>query len=68
VTVRAVMEEYDTQRRAFFNPETESGQYFPMPTKKRLRVECDIKQGIEEQDAAPAADAGWLKLAELVVD
>jgi hypothetical protein len=68
VQVRAVMEEYDTQRRAFFNPETESGQYFPTPTKKRLRVECDIKQGIEGQDAAPAADAGWLKLAELVVE
>jgi hypothetical protein len=68
VQVRAVMEEYDTQRRAFFNPETESGQYFPTPTKKRLRVECGIKQGIEGQDVAPAADAGWLKLAELVVE
>jgi hypothetical protein len=68
VQVRAVMEEYDTQRRAFFNPETESGQYFPTPTKRRLKVECAVKQGVEGQDVAPPADAGWLKLAELIVE
>jgi hypothetical protein len=68
VQVRAVMEEYDTQRRAFFNPETEGGQYFMTPTRKRLKVECFIKQGTEGQDVAPPADEGWLKLAELLVE
>ncbi|MDR2501349.1 MAG: hypothetical protein LBD37_09795, partial [Treponema sp.] len=68
VQVQAVFEEYDEQRRAFFNPETESGQYYLTPTKKRLAVKCEIKRGVEGQGAAPETDAGWLKLAEIIVD
>ncbi|GMO51984.1 MAG: hypothetical protein Pg6C_17150 [Treponemataceae bacterium] len=68
VQVQAAFEEYDEQRRAFFNPETESGQYYLTPTKKRLAVKCEIKRGVEGQGAAPETDAGWLKLAEIIVD
>jgi hypothetical protein len=67
VQVRAVLEECDEQRRAFFNPETESGQYFTTPTKKRLKIECVALPGVEGQETAPDAEADWLKLAEILV-
>lgn len=68
VQVQAVLEEYDEQRRAFFNSETESSQYYRTPTKKRLLIKCEIKRGAEGQEAAPETDAGWLKLAEILID
>jgi hypothetical protein len=67
VRLRAVLEEYDEQRRAFFNPETESGQYFSTPTKKRLKTECVVLPGTEGLETAPDAGDGWLKLAEILV-
>jgi hypothetical protein len=67
VQARAVLEEYDEQRRAFFNPETDSGQYFTTPTKKWLKIELAIVPGAEGREAAPDAEADWLKLAEILV-
>jgi hypothetical protein len=67
VQIRGVLEEYDNQRRAFYNPDTETGQYFDVNTKERLIVEYQVKQGVLGADIAPEADTGWLKLAEVVV-
>jgi hypothetical protein len=65
--IRAILEEYDEQRRAFFNPQTENGQYFNAPTKRRLKIECVVLNGVEGDEAAPDAEQGWLKLAEILV-
>jgi hypothetical protein len=68
VQVRAVFEEFDAQRRAFFNPETGAGEYFTVPTKMRLKTEYQVKQGTEGYHIAPDADVGWIKLAELFLE
>jgi hypothetical protein len=67
VQVRGFFEEYDNQRRAFYNPDTETGQFFDVNTKQRLIVQYQVKQGTVGVDAAPEADTGWLKLAEILV-
>jgi hypothetical protein len=67
VQARGVFEEYDNQRRAFYNPDTETGQFFNVYTKERLIIQYQVKQGVAGADAAPEADTGWLKLAEIIV-
>jgi hypothetical protein len=67
VQARGVFEAYDNQRRAFYNPDTETGQFFNVNTKERLIIQYQVKQGVTGADGAPEADTGWLKLAELVV-
>jgi hypothetical protein len=67
VQARGYFEEYDNQRRAFYNPDTEMGQFFEVNTKLKLVMQCQVKQGEEGVNAAPEADAGWIKLAEIVV-
>jgi hypothetical protein len=68
VQVRSVLEEFDEQRRAFFNPDLTVGQYYVVPTKQRLKIECQVKQGTEGQEIAPDADSGWIKLAEIYLE
>jgi len=68
VQVRAFYEEFDQQRRSFFDPDLTIGQYFVVPTKLRLKIEYQIKQGIEGQGVAPDADIGWIKLAEISLE
>jgi hypothetical protein len=65
--VRGIFEAYDTQRRAFYNPESETGQFYTVNTKERMIVEYQVKQGVVGQNGAPQADTGWLKLAEILV-
>jgi hypothetical protein len=67
VQARGFLEVYDTQRRAFFNPDTETGQFFNVNTKERLTIQYQVKKGSVGTDVAPEADTGWLKLAEIVV-
>jgi hypothetical protein len=67
VQARGVFEEYDNQRRAFYNPDTETGQFFDVNTKLRLVMQYQVKQGEAGVNTAPEADTGWLKLAEIVV-
>ena len=66
--VKSELEEYDEQRRSFFNDELSAGQYFVVPTKFRLKTVFQLKQGIEGQEVAPDADAGWVKLAEICLE
>lgn len=66
VQARGFLEEYDNQRRAFYNPDTETGQFYDINTKERLIIQYQVKTGIVGTGAAPEADTGWLKLAEVV--
>ena len=68
VQVRTVYQEFDEQRRAFFDPDLTIGQYFVVATKLRLKTEYQIKRGIEGQGVAPEADIGWIKLAEISLE
>jgi hypothetical protein len=66
--VKCEFEEYDKQRRSFYNPDLTVGQYFVVPTKIRLKTILEIKQGVEGQEIAPDADTGWVKLAEICLE
>jgi hypothetical protein len=65
--VRGIFETYDNQRRAFYVPDSEIGQFYNVNTKERLIVQYQVKQGVVGQNIAPTADTGWLKLAEILV-
>jgi hypothetical protein len=67
VQARGFFEAYANQRRAFYNPYTGTGQFFDVNTKERLIIQYQVKQGAVGAIAAPEADTGWLKLAEIVV-
>jgi hypothetical protein len=67
VQARGFFEAYDNQRRAFYNSDTETGQFFDVSTKERLIIQYQVKHGVAGTDVAPEADTGWLKLAEIVV-
>jgi hypothetical protein len=64
---RGTIETYDPKRRAFFNPELETGQYFTVDTKKRLVIEFTVKAGDPGSVSAPDTDEGYIKLAEIHV-
>ena len=66
--VKSEFEEFDKQRRSFYNQDLTVGQYFVVPTKLRLKTIFQIKQGTEGHGAAPDADAGWVKLAEICLE
>jgi hypothetical protein len=66
--VKCEFEEYDKQRRSFYNPDLTVGQYFAVYTKMRLKTIFEVKQGAEGQDIAPDADTGWVKLAEICLE
>ncbi|MDR1904041.1 MAG: hypothetical protein LBQ88_17360 [Treponema sp.] len=67
VQARGFFEAYDNQRRAFYNTDTETGQFFDVNTKERLIIQYQVKQGAVGEDAAPEADTGWLKLSEILM-
>jgi hypothetical protein len=67
VQVRGFFEAYDNQRRAFYNSDMGTGQFFDVNTKEKLIIQYQVKQGVVGTDVAPEADTGWLKLAEIVV-
>jgi len=66
--VKCEFEEYDKQRRSFYNQDLTVGQYFVVPTKMRLKTIFEIKLGEEGKEIAPDADSGWVKLAELCLE
>jgi hypothetical protein len=66
--IKCDFEEFDKQRRAFYNPDLTVGQYFVVPTRLRLKTIIQVKQGLEGAGIAPDADAGWVKLAEICLE
>jgi hypothetical protein len=65
--VRGVLKEFDAQRRAFFDPELQNGRYYTVNTKVDLVVEYKVVSGEEGSGTAPAADDGYVKLAEILL-
>jgi hypothetical protein len=68
IQVRGILESFDTQRRAFYEPELQAAQFQNIDTKNRLIIEIEVKQGNEGVDHAPEADTGYVKLAEIFLD
>jgi hypothetical protein len=67
IEVRGVLEAFDLQRRAFFEPELENGRYHNVETKVRLVNEIKVVHGEEGNPTAPPVDDGYVKLAEIIV-
>ena len=65
--IKGVYEEYDEQQRAFNDPSTDVKTYVNVKTKKRLIVSYSVKQGVAGSSQAPATDAGYIKLAEVLI-
>ena len=63
--VQGDWEEYDTQQRAFNDPDTDTQTYSYVQTKKRLIPKYQIKKGVDGTSVAPTTDSGWVKLAEV---
>jgi hypothetical protein len=68
IQVRGQFEDYDIQRRAFWNSELQAAQYHNINTKRRLIADIVIKQGVEGDEHAPEADTGYVKIAELYLE
>ena len=67
IEVKGEWETFDEQQRAFNDPDTNIQTYQYVDTKKLMRPVYRIKQGIEGANTAPEHDAGWVKLAEVVI-
>jgi hypothetical protein len=67
IQVRGIEEEYDYQNRKFRNPETGIATTQEIATKKRISLDIMVKKGTNGSVAAPHADAGYVKLAEISV-
>ena len=67
IEVQGQWETYDNQQRAFNDPDTNIQTYQYVDTKKLMRPVYRIKKGVEGASVAPEVDAGWVKLAEVVI-
>ena len=67
IEVQGDWKTFDNQQRAFNDPDTDTQTYQYVDTKKLLRPVYRIKQGTEGSSVAPEVDAGWVKLAEVVI-
>ena len=67
IEVQGDWETFDNQQRAFNDPDTDVQTYQYVDTKKLMRPVYKIKQGVEGSSIAPEVDAGYVKLAEVVI-
>ena len=67
VQVCAVEEQYDSQSRKFNDPAIGTKTTRTVPTKKRIKLEISVKKGSNGSASAPASDAGYVKIAEVVI-
>lgn len=67
VEVRAKETTYDVQTRAMNDPTTGTKSYQEMATKKKITLEVVIKKGSNGSASAPAADNGFVKIAEVII-
>ena len=67
VQVCAVEERYDSQSRKFNDPSTGTKTNRTVPTKKRVKLEVSVKKGSNGSASAPASDAGYVKIAEVII-
>ena len=67
IQVRGIETPSDFQQRKFRDPETESITTDTIPTKTVIALDVMVKKGANGSVTAPLADAGYIKLAELVI-
>ena len=67
IQARLVETDYDTEQRAFKDPQTEAITYQDVPTKTRYELEVAVVKGTEGAGVAPSKTSGWVKLAEVFV-
>ena len=67
IEVLATETTYDTQTRAINDPTTGTKSYVSMATKKKITATVTVKKGSNGSGAAPAVDAGYVKLAEVII-
>jgi hypothetical protein len=67
VQIRGKETPAEFQQRKFKDPETGTISTKTMATKKIIEIEIAVKRGADGSVAAPLADAGWIKLAELFI-
>lgn len=65
VEVMGEEEGYDSQSRKFNDPSTGTKTTQTVNTKKRIKLTVVVKKGSNGSEAAPAVDAGYVKLAEV---
>ena len=65
IQIRGNEEGYDSQSRKFIDPSTGTESTQTVNTKKRIALTVSVKKGSNGSEAAPAADAGAIKLAEV---
>jgi hypothetical protein len=68
VQVRGILQSFDEQRRAFFDPEMETAQFRNINTKNRLIPDINIKHSNEGVMYAPETDTGYVKIAEIYIE
>ena len=68
IQVRGILQGFDNQQRAFFDPETESVIYHNIDTKTRLNADIVIKYAQEGAAYAPTTDTGYVKIAEMYIE
>jgi hypothetical protein len=67
IQVRGIEEGYDYQNRKYRDPETGIRTTHEVATKKRIKLDIMVKRGTNGSVAAPLADTGYVKLAEISV-
>jgi hypothetical protein len=67
IQVRGHEEPYDFQNRKFRNPMSGEEIIQNIATKKKIILEVAVKKGENGSSSAEAADAGYVKLAEIII-
>jgi hypothetical protein len=67
VQIRGITLPFDPQQRTFRDSETGAESVNTINTKKRVALDVVVKKGLAGSLAAPQADIGFIKIAELVI-
>lgn len=67
IEIRGIEQEFDSQTRAYKDPETGIKTFAATNTKKRIVMEVKVKKGSRGSNIAPPVDKGYVKLAEIYI-
>ncbi len=67
IEIRGVEQEFDSQTRAYKDPETGVKTFAATNTKKKIVLDVKVKKGSRGSDIAPPVDKGYVKLAEIFI-
>lgn len=67
VEICGQLEAYDVQQRSVNDPETGIKTYPMLNVKQRIKLAAHVKAGTPGSASAPAATAGWVKIAEVKI-